>query len=143
MSSPTQRTLKLLREKGYVAQVVEYTVPKVFVKRDLFGVIDIVALLRIQHGDAHMLAVQATSGSNRASRVEKLLASEEAALWCATGAALEVWAWRKVRSAKILKSGRRSRQKVWEPLVTKLGWTYGEDGLPRAFGVLPELPVPL
>lgn len=43
--SPTARALKECRSRGWIAQVVEQTIPHVFIKRDLFGCIDIVAIV--------------------------------------------------------------------------------------------------
>lgn len=42
--SPTARALAECRKRGWVAQVVEQTIPRTFIKRDLFGVIDIIAV---------------------------------------------------------------------------------------------------
>ena len=44
-SSPTQRSLKLLRDEGYTAQVVERWNPHARVRQDLFGVIDTAAMI--------------------------------------------------------------------------------------------------
>lgn len=42
--SPTARTLKECRKRGWIAQVVEQTIPRTFIKRDLFGIIDVIAV---------------------------------------------------------------------------------------------------
>jgi len=67
--SPTARSLKLLRERGYLAGVVEQTVPQTFIKRDLFGFIDILA---VHPETGETLAIQATSGSNASARIYKI-----------------------------------------------------------------------
>ena len=73
MSSPTQRSLKLLRDRGYpLVQVVERWNPHARVRQDLFGIVDVLAV-----GD-DIVAVQATSGSNVSKRVAKI--TESAAL---------------------------------------------------------------
>jgi len=73
VSSPTQRSLKLLRDRGYpLVQVVERWNPHARVRQDLFGIVDVLAV-----GD-DIVAVQATSGSNVSKRVAKI--TESAAL---------------------------------------------------------------
>lgn len=42
--TPTARSLAECRKRGWHAQVVEQTIPRTFIKRDLFGVIDIIAV---------------------------------------------------------------------------------------------------
>jgi len=70
--SPTQRTLKLLRDNGYLAGIVEKVIPKVFIRKDLFGICDILALKGTQ-----TLCVQCTSGTNVSSHIHKINALEE------------------------------------------------------------------
>lgn len=65
--TPSQRSIKLLREQGYqVANVESYNA---FTKRkhDLFGCIDILAI-----GNNETLAVQVTSKSNMKARINKI-----------------------------------------------------------------------
>lgn len=42
--SPTARTLAECRKRGWIAQVVEQTIPRTFIKRDFLGCIDIIAI---------------------------------------------------------------------------------------------------
>ncbi len=42
--TPTARTLHHLRQFGYRADKVEQTIPKCFIKRDLFGIGDVLAM---------------------------------------------------------------------------------------------------
>jgi hypothetical protein len=42
--SPTARTLAECKRRGWIAQVVEQTIPRTFIKRDLFGIIDVIAV---------------------------------------------------------------------------------------------------
>lgn len=88
--SPTQRSLKFLRDQGYVAEVVERRVPFQFVTKDLFGFIDIVALK-----DEETLAVQATSGDNVAARVNKIIECEHLAAVRRANWRIVVHGWRK------------------------------------------------
>ena len=66
-SSPTQRSLALLRERGFQAEVTERWNPWAKVRQDLFGWVDILAL-----GDGQTWAIQTTSRSNMSSRVKKI-----------------------------------------------------------------------
>jgi hypothetical protein len=69
--SPTQRTLKHLREQGYpLVAVTEKWNPHAKIRQDLFGIVDVLAV------GNDIVAVQATSGSNVSSRVAKLTASD-------------------------------------------------------------------
>lgn len=70
-TSPTQLTLKLLREEGWTVEVVERWVPGANIRKDLFGFIDLVAL----KGDL-TLGVQATSYSNMGARIKKIESAE-------------------------------------------------------------------
>ena len=65
--TPTQRTLKYLREIGYHAEVVERWNPHARIRQDLFGFGDIIA---IRWGESGPLLVQCTGGANMSKRVE-------------------------------------------------------------------------
>lgn len=107
-TSPTQRSLAECRKRGWEAQVVERF--NVWSKRrvDLFGVIDIVAIT-----EDGILAIQATSGTNHASRVAKIGEEPRAAKWVKAGGILEVWSW--------AKRGPRGGRKTWTLRVERVG----------------------
>jgi hypothetical protein len=69
-TSPTQRSLKTMRDRGYHAEVTEHWNPFAKIRKDLFGFVDIVAI-----GGGETVAVQTTSYSNISARREKILAS--------------------------------------------------------------------
>lgn len=94
--SPTQRSLKLLRERGYLAEVVEKRIPFQFVTRDLYGCIDILALR-----GAETLAVQATTmdGGNAANREAKVRAAPALPIMLGAGWRVVVHGWRKLKSS--------------------------------------------
>jgi hypothetical protein len=89
-STPTSRTLALLRGEGFHADVVERHLPHCFTTLDLFNVFDIVAIRADVVG---VVGVQCTSSSNHASRVKKLLASEVLAVWLRAGNTALVISW--------------------------------------------------
>ena len=72
--TPTARTLKAANELGFIAGIVERF--NSFTKRrhDLFGCIDIVVIT-----PEGILGIQATSGTNHASRVTKIAEEPRAA----------------------------------------------------------------
>lgn len=88
--TPTQRTLKRLRDAGYLAAVVERWNSHARIRQDLFGVVDVIG---IREGET--LAVQATSGSNVAARVRKIAESDATPIIRAAGWRFEVHGWRK------------------------------------------------
>lgn len=102
MSSPTQRSLKLLRGEGYTVAVVERYNRFARVRQDLFGFIDLLAMKR-----DHLLAVQTTSGPNASARVKKIENTQAASLWLESPSRnIEVHAWRK--------TGPRGKRKTWQ-----------------------------
>lgn len=94
MSSPTQRSLEVLRELGYTADVVErflVHVPPHGIRKDLFGLADLEAI-----ADDHTLYVQATPASRLSDHVEKCLAEPRlAALIRCDARRFEIWSWGK------------------------------------------------
>jgi hypothetical protein len=113
--SPTQRTLRALREQGLVCAIVEkwnpYGGPH-GIRQDLFGIIDVLAL-DPQRG---VVGVQST-GNDFAGHLRKLTEKkpQECLDWLSTpGTTLELWAWRKV------KARRGGKQLIWQPRVRVL-----------------------
>jgi len=90
MSSPTQRTLKCLRDRGYpLVAVTEKWNPHAKVRQDMFGIIDVFAV------GADIVAVQATSGSNMSSRIAKITDSDALAHLRKAGIRVLVHGWTK------------------------------------------------
>ena len=93
--TPTQRSLRYMRDQGYVADVVEHWVPFAKVRRDLFGILDIVCL-----GANETVGVQTTSASNVSARVAKITASEHLPALRRANWTILVHGWRKSASGK-------------------------------------------
>jgi hypothetical protein len=111
--TPTARTLAECRKRGWRAQVVEQTIPHTFIKRDLFGCIDIIAL----DGKPGVLGIQATTGGTGgmiARRTQKIHGEcyEAAYEWLGAGNRLEVWGW--------AKQGARGKRKAWVLRVVQI-----------------------
>lgn len=92
-TSPTQRSLKDLRAKGYSAAVVEHWNQFAHIRQDLYGWIDIVACSS-KYG---ILGVQTTTYSNMKARIAKAKGNIHLANWLGGGGALHVHGWRKVK----------------------------------------------
>lgn len=92
--SPTARSLKLLRTEGYSAAVAETWIPNPGIKRDLFGMFDVVAVHPAIQG---VLGVQTTSGAHHANRRAKLLGNPTLAIWLKAGNPAQVWSWAQFR----------------------------------------------
>ena len=90
-ASPTQLTLKLLRDQGFVAEVVERWIPGANIRKDLFGFVDIVAV-----DGKRTVGVQATSASNMSARKKKIMESEVLGLVRSSGWEIWVMGWKKV-----------------------------------------------
>jgi hypothetical protein len=88
--SPTSRTLKLLRERGYRAAVVEKWNPHAKIRNDLFGFIDVLAIK-----DGETLAVQSTSDANVSARIHKIEDSDALFDVRKAGWSIHVHGWRK------------------------------------------------
>ena len=86
------RSLELLRGRGYLVEIVEHHVPRVNRTRDLFGIVDILALK-----GAETLAVQTTSASNVSTRVHKVTAATALPALRAAGWRLGIHGWAQRR----------------------------------------------
>lgn len=102
-TSPTQRSLKLLREAGYQAAILERWNQFAHVRQDLWGFGDLIAAKASQNGS---LLVQTTSTANMGARVKKILTIPEAQVWLAAGNQIIVHGW--------AKRGARGKRKLWE-----------------------------
>lgn len=85
------RTLKLLRDRGYTAVVVERWNHHARVRQDLWG-FDILAMHPEVQG---LVGLQVTSVDHRSARLKKLAALSTTDLWCQTGNTAGVLTWRK------------------------------------------------
>lgn len=100
--TPTQLSLKKLREDGYHAQVVEKWNPFAHIRQDLFGAIDIIAVKKDQPG---CLGIQTTSTPNMSARIDKSLTLPAMRAFVEAGNRFMVWGW--------AKRGARGERKVW------------------------------
>jgi len=98
-SSPTQRSLEVMRERGYLCDVVERWIPGANVRRDLYGFIDLLCIVRDPHSELFrkdpIVAVQATSGTNVAALITKITEHENLAAVRKAGIRILVHGWSK------------------------------------------------
>lgn len=105
--SLTQRTLRQLRQEGYICGIVERYLSHVGpfgIHQDLFGIFDIIAIK-----PKSICGVQSCSGSKFAVHDRKILDSEYSLEWLKAGGYIELWGWRKV------KAKRGGKLMIWQP----------------------------
>ena len=93
--SPNKLTIDFCEARGWLAGIVEQRIPHTFITRDLFKIIDIVAI----DGRKGLIGIQATGGLSGVAgqRMEKISSDEcrpAAVAWLKAGLRLEVWHWR-------------------------------------------------
>ncbi len=99
--TPTARSLEVLRELGYFADVVERWIQAARVRKDWGGFGDILAA----HASQGILLVQSCAAASAAARETKARACPALEVWKAAGGRAEVWAWSK--------KGPRGGRKLW------------------------------
>ncbi|HZZ98337.1 MAG TPA: hypothetical protein VFG51_00210 [Candidatus Saccharimonadia bacterium] len=100
-TTPTQRSLKKLRDEGWTAAVVEKWNPHVGIRQDLWGFGDLLCFK-----DDVVLIVQTTVAANVATRLLKIEANPITKRWIASQYRLIVvhgWS----------KRGARGKRKLW------------------------------
>lgn len=91
-SSPTTRTIALLRKYGYTCAIVEKWNAHIKRRQDLFGFADIIAVCPEQK---RIILVQVTSAANFAARRTKCQENENAAVWLSAGGQILIHGWKK------------------------------------------------
>jgi hypothetical protein len=121
VASPTSRSLNYCRDQELIAGVVEKWNPHARIRQDLFGFIDLIVI-----DDEGIIGVQATSGSNAAARVKKILAEPRARRWLEARCRIEVWAWKK---KKIRRGGTAFRWVLEKRPVTLEDFDLGSESI--------------
>ena len=102
MSSPTQRSLALMRKDCPLVQVTERWNAFAKVRQDLFGFIDVLAV----RGDT-VIAVQTTTGDNVSARYQKMRYLPAVVHWLES-------ATRKLVIHGWSKRGAKGKRKLWD-----------------------------
>jgi hypothetical protein len=113
-TTPTQRTLKALKERGFTCGIVErfnrFGGP-FGIRQDLFGFIDIIAIHRIEGIVGVQSCGQAFSAHYKKITEEKYNECQE---WLLCGGKVELYGWRKL---KVKRGGKAMR---WTPRVLEI-----------------------
>ncbi len=104
MSTPTSRTLALLRKEGKIVDVTEKWNAFTRQRKDLFGFIDLIAL---DTTNKITWGIQCTSTGNINARIKKICSEcrENALAWLNAGNMIEVIGWSK--------KGKKDKRKLW------------------------------
>lgn len=102
MASPTERSLAMLRKRGYLCRVVEYWHAQAEIRVDLWGC----DILAVRTGMPPLL-VQTTSQSNRSARERKLEKSPTTTTLLRAGWEIHVHGWNG--------RGCDERKLTWKP----------------------------
>jgi hypothetical protein len=94
-TSPTQRSLKLMRDQGYLCEITERWNPFAKIRQDLYGFVDI---LCIKEGKT--VAVQTTSYSNVSARIKKIQGLETYPIVKSAGWEIVIHGWKKDKAGK-------------------------------------------
>ena len=123
MSSPTTRTLKLLRDQGWTCHIVEKYIKfpgMAFGRRiDAYGFGDVLACREGKRDCTGALIAQialvqtcSSAGGDFAERRAKIMASKEAGIWMRSGGIILLIGW--------AKRGARGKRKTWQPKIETL-----------------------
>jgi len=106
-TSPTQRSLKYLRDCGWIACVVEKYNRFAKVRQDAFGFGDILACRVIRLSQLRQIAlVQTTTATHMSDRKKKILSLPTYLDWKTAGGLIILHGWSK--------KGPRGKRKTWE-----------------------------
>lgn len=94
-TSPTQRSLKLMRDQGYLCEITERWNPFAKIRQDLFNFVDILCVK-----DGKTVAVQTTSYSNMSARIKKIQELDTYPIVQSAGWEIVVHGWKKDKSGK-------------------------------------------
>ncbi len=94
-STPTQRSLKHMRDQGYLCEVTERWNPFAKIRQDLFNFVDILCIK-----DGKTVAVQTTSYSNISARIKKIQGLDSYPIIKSAGWEIVVHGWKKDKSGK-------------------------------------------
>lgn len=95
--SPTQLSIRHLKENGYLVAVVEKWNPFVKIRQDLFGFIDVLAIK-----ENETLAVQVTSAANMKARLRKIEDIETLPKVRDANWRIEIHGWKKEKNKWVL-----------------------------------------
>lgn len=108
MLTPSQRSLALMKQRGYTCQNVEYYNPYSKRRKDLLGFIDILCV-----GKGEIIGIQATTTSHLPNREQKARGTEALYQWLRAGNKFYLHGW--------AKRGAKGKRKLWKLTEKKVG----------------------
>src|SRR5262247_2646167 len=99
MRSPTEHTLRYLKDMRVEARVVERWNPWAKKRQDLWGA-DIISRWGMK-----LLVIQSTSGAHHADHVLKACGNPEVLNWLLCDVGFQIWSWSK--------KGKMGQRKLW------------------------------
>ena len=93
--SPTQRSLKLMRDRGYLCEVVEHWNPWSKTRKDLWGFIDVLCIK-----EGQVIGVQTTSKTNISARYKKIKEHDNVWWVLDSGIRVLIQGWGKNKSGR-------------------------------------------
>lgn len=114
--TPMQRTLSLLRDRGWTCAKTETWNPFAGIRQDLFGFLDVLCL-----GDyddkPSIIGVQVGTGDDRMKHLRKMEDEPRFHQFKRCGGIMLLISWRKLKALKA--DGKKAKNEVWEPIVEK------------------------
>ena len=107
--SPTQRSIKLLKSRGYLVDIAESYNAFTRRRKDLYGFIDLTGLHPNESG---VLGIQTTTGAHISARIEKAENLDAYWQWLACGNDVEFHGWRKIKGGK--------KVATWQPKILRV-----------------------
>ena len=107
--SPTQRSLKLLRDEERYPTIVEKYNHFIKIRQDAWGFVDLIALSPKQ---GEILFVQTTTMANLPARREKSFANPNLKAMLEAGGVFELHGWRKLKVKG--EDGKKGKGMRWE-----------------------------
>ena len=92
--SPLQRSMKQLRDEGWLVEKVEHWNSWGKIRQDLFGFLD---LLCIHREDKHTLGVQVTTMGQKQPHLRKIRSNKTYPLLKQAGWMIQLHSWRKLK----------------------------------------------
>jgi len=117
----TAMTMEIMRELGYIPWLTENRATRL-VKIDLYNIIDVIGY--IPGRPNHLLAVQATTRSQRADHLRKMLESEHLPHLLNCGIIVQLWLFNKKKGRlylKVEKIGTDQPETIYDNLAREYG----------------------
>lgn len=115
--TPMQRTLALLRERGWTCGIVEHWNPFVGIRQDLYGWCDLLCLGEYDEKPSIIGVQVAGPGSDHAKHLRKMLDEPRFHEFKRCGGVALLISWRTLKALN--KDGKKGKRDVWEPRIER------------------------